>query len=99
MIPVTEPSMNDMYLDKEPDDGEAPKVLFSVNPITGQVESYTSEGQFIGIIETTGDDIARRIREEEPPPEEEEDPDDYYNRMVEEMIEESKREEPEEWEE
>ena len=47
--------------------------LFSQNPITGVVEVYTREGQFIGTIETTADDIARKERNNKHHPEEEEE--------------------------
>ena len=40
---------------------------------TGVVEVYTREGQFIGTIETTADDIARKERNNKHHPEEEEE--------------------------
>ena len=41
----------------QPQDANAAdsEVLFSQNPISGAIEAYTSEGQFIGTVETTGD--------------------------------------------
>jgi hypothetical protein len=41
--------------EEESDNDGADDVLFSQNPISGVVECYTREGQFIGTIETTGD--------------------------------------------
>lgn len=48
---------DDMWEESDETDQDNPEdeVLFSQNPITGVVECYTREGQFIGTIETTAD--------------------------------------------
>lgn len=32
-------------------------MLFSQNPISGAVEAYTDDGEFIGVMATMGDDV------------------------------------------
>ena len=45
------------------------EILYSRNPISGVLEAYTSEGQFLGIIETMGDmlnDVPKEQKEADP---------------------------------